>query len=102
MVYIKKALLFVLWFAASAGTGWFGLGGMLERAKENGREEAAEEVTPNELPTQPDPANVHVHKFLRWHDCETRTVCYLINGGVDCLKDINTPWLEAECAKESE
>lgn len=55
-----------------------------------------------ELPTQPNPENVVVHQLLRWHDCETNTVCYATSKGLDCVKDIDTPWLIAECGEETQ
>jgi hypothetical protein len=45
---IRKLIIFVVWFAACAAIGWFGLGGMLERAKENGRQEVLAEQAAQE------------------------------------------------------
>ena len=60
------------------------------------------EATSVELPSQPSPENVVVHQLLRWHDCETNTVCYATSEGLDCVKDIDTPWLIAECGEETQ
>jgi acyl-CoA thioesterase len=56
------------------------------------------------LPTQPRPENMRVdlstfgsRQLIRWHDCETRVVCYSTERSLDCVKDIEVPWLEEEC-----
>ena len=49
------------------------------------------------LPTQPDSANLYTYQLLRWHDCETNTVCYATQDGLSCVKHIETPWLINEC-----
>lgn len=50
---------------------------------------------------QPRPENIVFYQMLRWHDCEARTVCYVINGGPPtCMKDIDTPWLYGECDEQ--